>query len=240
MVLRLFLLHTFCSSMHTKMVLDKKYSPGGPRGPGTPLEKIWGVPDPLKINWGLGGPTYVWDPPILHTKLPQDLYVLKIVQASRHPSRQTGMTPSCNKTTTASLSRPEESSSKLPNASCNHPSNKPYCSPFFNEKTSPFQWTNKYLVAKTKVVIWSKKGIFGVNWYEKYPWLHLCTTNHKLDCFLCMRFNHENADNPAFTRYWFKRWNISKAAFDGHEKALFTGIHEVLLNAMDKIPLWIS
>ena len=36
-----------------------------------------------------------------------------------------------------------------------------------------------------------------------------------------MRLNHENADNPAFTRTGFNRWNRSKDAFDGHEKSAF-------------------
>ena len=92
---------------------------------------------------------------------------------------------------------------------------------------SPYQPTSDVVLAKTEVIITSKRRRLIVDWYDRYPWLHLCTTNYKAYCFMCMHANHHPGSKPnsAFVSTGFNNWKKAKDKFDEHEKSHFIGMH---------------
>ena len=88
---------------------------------------------------------------------------------------------------------------------------------------SPYQPTSDVVLAKTEVIITSKRRRLIVDWYDRYPWLHLCTTNYKAYCFMCMHANHHPGSKPnsAFVSTGFNNWKKAKDKFDEHEKSHF-------------------
>lgn len=61
---------------------------------------------------------------------------------------------------------------------------------------SPFQPVSDIILSKTeRSFSTSSARRLKASWFELYPWLHLCTTNYKAYCFICMQAAHHHASS---------------------------------------------
>ena len=67
----------------------------------------------------------------------------------------------------------------------------------------------------------SKTSCFQVAWYKKHPlsWLHLCASNFKAVCSLCMATSGTKGDT-AFTQEGSNNWKKATKTFVEHEQSL--------------------
>ncbi|PIK55578.1 putative zinc finger MYM-type protein 1-like [Apostichopus japonicus] len=92
---------------------------------------------------------------------------------------------------------------------------------------SPFQPKDDAVILSTKKRVGNKNEFrsFQVQWYDKFPWLHLCATRRSIFCFTCMSAISMNiiAGNTqveaSFTDKGFDNWKKALSAFQRHQQS---------------------
>ncbi|XP_025107400.1 zinc finger MYM-type protein 1-like [Pomacea canaliculata] len=86
---------------------------------------------------------------------------------------------------------------------------------------SPFQPVSDIILSKTeRSFSTSSARRLKASWFELYPWLHLCTTNYKAYCFICMQAAHHHASSKAdqaFISIGFNNWKKAIEKFNCHQ-----------------------
>jgi hypothetical protein len=87
----------------------------------------------------------------------------------------------------------------------------------------PFQPTDVSTISSTKRLFGtgksSRERCFQIIWYKKHPWLHLCTSNFKAFCSVCMTTSGIKGE-AAFTNEGFNNWKKATQSFTEHEQSI--------------------
>lgn len=64
------------------------------------------------------------------------------------------------------------------------------------------------------------------SWYEKYPWISVCTSSFKIFCTTCRHAKQQNlltfskSQKPTFIEEGFRNWGKALSRFQEHEKSI--------------------